>query len=66
MDSLQISEVPETLEQRLVESARPMEVLRFSMGDTNTEAGKSEHYSQISGQKVYMRMLYQITKLLHV
>ncbi|XP_038878061.1 DNA-directed RNA polymerase III subunit RPC3 isoform X1 [Benincasa hispida] len=46
-----ISEVPETLEQRVVESARPMEVLRFSMGDTNTEAEKSEHYSQISGQK---------------
>uniref|UniRef100_A0A9I9ECY2 DNA-directed RNA polymerase III subunit RPC3 n=1 Tax=Cucumis melo TaxID=3656 RepID=A0A9I9ECY2_CUCME len=46
-----IFEVPETLEQRLIEAARPVEVLRFSMGDTNPEAEKSEHYSQISGQK---------------
>lgn len=60
MDSLQIFEVPETLEQRLIEAARPVEVLRFSMGDTNPEAEKSEHYSQISGQKVCMRMLYDI------
>lgn len=64
MDPLQISEVPKTLEQRLVEAARPMEVLRFSIGETNTEAEKSEHYSPISGQKkVCMRILFQITKL---
>ncbi|XP_022141201.1 uncharacterized protein LOC111011656 isoform X2 [Momordica charantia] len=44
-----ISEVPETLEQRLVGVARPMEVLRFSMSETNTEAEKSE--LPISGQK---------------
>lgn len=46
-----VSEVPPTLEQRLVESARPMEVIRFSIGETNTEAEESEHYSSISGQK---------------
>lgn len=41
-----------------------MEVLRFSMSETNTEAEKSE--LPISGQKVCIRMLYQITKLKHV
>lgn len=53
--------MPPTLEQRLVESARPMEVIRFSIGETNTEAEESEHYSSISGQKVCMRLSYQIT-----